>query len=279
MLPKWLERLQASGPVNEGAADRSAWTSLRKLRRSGRTGEPQVSLFLQTCILHGVCRYAPGRLRPQDAASRGVIDYSIQCERSKRIWIEVKRMGVSLRPDMILKYLDEAVASSFKAVLGVLTNGDEWEFWCGGQGLKALGVKPFIFARLAIASAEDFARLRLMFGASQVFRRYLQGVLSHVPARNALLKRERVCIAFEQGYRERFRGPIPSLARVLSPTGERVDPRIIAGRLVLFSSDLVRNALYRELRDHFDCRLRKFEIRDVQDGWAVDPLGEFTENL
>lgn len=279
MIPDWLERVQTSGPVNEGAADRAAWESLRKLRRSGRAGEPQVSLFLQTRILHKVCRYASGRLKPQDAASRGVIDYSIECERSRRIWIEVKRMGAPLRPDMILKYLDGPVASSFKAVLGVLTNGVEWEFWCGGKGIKALGVKPFIFARLAIASAEDFARLRLMFGSSQVFRRYLQGVLSHVPARNALLKRERVCIAFEQGYRERFRGPVPSLARVLSPSGERVDPRIIAGRLALFSSDLVRNALYRELRENFDCRLRKFEILDVQNGWAVDPLGEFAEDL
>lgn len=269
--PTWLKSVLDEVPANEGAADRAAWAELRTLKRSSRPSEPQVSLFIQTHVLQKVCRYGASRLTPQGSASRGVIDYSVSCEGSRHIWIEVKRTGTSLKPEMIRKYLDGDDARHHKAVLGVLTSGDEWEFWCGGLGIKLLEVEPFPFARLWISKPQDFARLRLVFGSSQVFRRYLQGVLSHVPARNALLKRERVRTAFEDGYKERFHGPVPTLSRVLSPSGERIDPRIIAGRLALFSA--CTEALYRELRDSFGCKLRRTDIINAQGDWPIDPLG------
>jgi hypothetical protein len=251
-----------------GPRDRATWAALSRLLKGDDRGESHVSHFVQAEVLTKLCRYATRRQVPQGHAVRGLIDYTIQCSGGCVIWVEVKRLGLSLHPEMIEKYMLPA-ADLHRVAIGVLTNGTEWEFWCGGKSAKELGIVPFRFRRIDLTSLDDVVELRLTLGSTVVFRRLLEGVLEHRPALVALLQRPRVHAAYEGEYRKMFTGAPPRLRSVFLTRDGRVDPRLAAARLALTRN--MARVLRGELKRVFGREPARLAVRTALDDLDLRP--------
>jgi hypothetical protein len=263
--------------------DGTAMELARRLRMLVKEGAPEsdTSAWVRD-LLCDLCGWRKRDLRAQTLAPRGPVDWHARLGATGLVHIEVKRVGRTLQPEMILKYLREDAAAA-RNVLGILTNGAEWEVWLGGKRFARREVDPVLVERLrafsqherALDTAARLESFKTRLESRGLIRRALGTAAIEVaqgysPLLDAVHRSRATRSAWAKAYAEKFSGPLPNARlRFGEFDGLRINPLAVTARLAMRSPGVARSA-HRQVSCLLGTRnfgaARYRDIRDTLDG-------------
>ena len=182
------------------------WTHLRQRGRS--PDEAEVSNWIKP-FLTDLCHWPAARFMPQEKVQpRGPVDMILRVDGQEPVLVEVKRLGLSLAPAMIEKYMRRGSALMF----GILTNGETWQIWASGDEVRRLGVRLVRLYEVR-AGRGDWAPVEELCRFPRCFPNFRLGLLESSEVASGLLGSSPVVrAAAVQAHRRIWRGPVDERA-------------------------------------------------------------------